>query len=135
MYPTKEQIMAREHKFRPGVLAAVREWKREHYRGWKDKDLVTKHYALAHLVGAVADLYEYPVAYRAGDVADHYDRASGTIMINFGNPSIVTALHELGHHLKGGSELAACRFSVWLFKKAFPRSFERLHFEGHLLRQ
>lgn len=132
MYPTKEEILAKEHKFRPGVLAAIKGWKVEQYHGWRDRPEHEKMEALRQLVADIAVIYDRPVRLEHGDF-DHYCRANETIYLF--RPSIVTALHELGHHLKGSSELAACRFSVWLFKKAFPRSFERLHFEGHLLRQ
>ena len=49
--------------------------------------------------------------------------------------SIISALHELGHHLKGRSELEACRFSVHLFKQCFPNAYEKLVWDGHMLKR
>jgi len=46
--------------------------------------------------------------------------------------SVVSYLHEFAHAL-GRNERGACRWSLNLFRKAFPRSFARCHFEGHLL--
>jgi hypothetical protein len=50
-----------------------------------------------------------------------------------GRTSVVTTLHEFAHAL-GKSEWEACRWSIWLFKTTFPKSFERLAFDGHLVR-
>lgn len=49
--------------------------------------------------------------------------------------SLITLLHELGHHFYGESELLACRFSVWLFREAFPKSYAKLEWEGHTLKR
>lgn len=49
--------------------------------------------------------------------------------------SLLTLLHELGHHFYGESELQACRFSVWLFRAAFPRSYAKLEWDGHTLKR
>jgi len=46
--------------------------------------------------------------------------------------SVVTYLHEFGHAL-GRDERGACRWSLNLFKRVFPQSFGRCHFEGHML--
>jgi hypothetical protein len=45
---------------------------------------------------------------------------------------VVTVLHEWGHVL-GLGERGACRWSVNLFRRVFPREFERLARVGHLL--
>lgn len=68
----------------------------------------------------------------AGEYA--YRPSDQTIMLDHNRPSIISALHELGHHLYGDSELQACRFSVWLFKEAFPKSYAKLRWEGHMLK-
>ena len=51
-----------------------------------------------------------------------------------GRLSVITFLHEVGHVLYGRSELKACRWSLQLFKKTFPRSFSGLLFERHVAR-
>ncbi len=52
-----------------------------------------------------------------------------------GRLSVITLLHEWGHVLKGSSEFEACRWSLRLFQKCFPRSFGRLRWEGHVGRR
>ncbi|MCY2953597.1 MAG: hypothetical protein NTU53_16700 [Planctomycetota bacterium] len=49
--------------------------------------------------------------------------------------SIISFLHEWGHRLYGASEFTACKFSLQLFRRCFPRSFARLRFEGHRARK
>jgi hypothetical protein len=51
-----------------------------------------------------------------------------------GKLSVITFLHEWGHAIHGSSELLACRWSVNLFRKIFPRQFEKLNSSGHMLR-
>ena len=49
-----------------------------------------------------------------------------------GRFSVVTFLHEFGH-ARGFGERAACRWSINLFAKCFPRSFARCRRVGHTL--
>jgi hypothetical protein len=51
-----------------------------------------------------------------------------------GRLSVITMLHEWGHRIFGRSEYQACRWSLALFKRCFPRSWKRLRFEGHMAR-
>jgi len=133
LYPTSEYIMANEMKFKVGTLQAVKAWKAEHFRGWKNKAAEEKMAALNALVDSLGLVYANPVGFRADkDSFDHYNRASKVITL--ANPSIITALHEFAHHL-GRDEFGACRWSVWLFKKVFPKSFAKLRFApgSHML--
>lgn len=50
-----------------------------------------------------------------------------------GRYSVVTFLHEFGHAL-GKNEKETCRWSINLFRHHFPKSFNRLVPEGHLLK-
>jgi hypothetical protein len=52
-----------------------------------------------------------------------------------GRLSVITFLHEWGHVLKGRSEFEACRWSLRLFEKCFPKSWARLRWEGHVGRK
>jgi hypothetical protein len=63
-----------------------------------------------------------------------YCQISDTITL-VGRLSVITFLHEWGHVLKGHDEFAACRWSLRLFQRCFPRSFSRLRWEGHVGRQ
>ncbi|MCI0703582.1 MAG: hypothetical protein L0241_21080 [Planctomycetia bacterium] len=49
-----------------------------------------------------------------------------------GRFSVVTFLHEFAH-ARGADERGACRWSINLFAKCFPRSFARCHQVGHTL--
>ncbi len=49
-----------------------------------------------------------------------------------GKLSVVTFLHEFAHSL-GFDENAACRWSINLFRKCFPRQYSRLIHVGHML--
>lgn len=51
-----------------------------------------------------------------------------------GRYSIVTFLHEFGHAL-GKNERGTCRWSINLFRKFFPKSYERLVPRGHVLQR
>lgn len=49
-----------------------------------------------------------------------------------GTLSVVTFLHEFAHAL-GMGEQDACRWSINLFRKCFPRQYSRLLHLGHML--
>ena len=49
-----------------------------------------------------------------------------------GKLSVVTFLHEFAHAL-GHDERKACRWSINLFRKCFPRQYSRLIHVGHTL--
>jgi len=53
----------------------------------------------------------------------------------YGKVSVLTFLHEWGHVLYGSSEYAACWWSINLFRKIFPKNFNKLRHraQGHLL--
>lgn len=51
-----------------------------------------------------------------------------------GRLSVITLLHELAHALRK-NERDACRWSLSLFKRVFPRQWARLRFEGHVARR
>ena len=57
--------------------------------------------------------------------------ALGLIVLR-GRLSVITALHEIMHLLHGSSERTAVARSLALFRAAFPRSFRRLTFSGHM---
>jgi len=63
-----------------------------------------------------------------------YNPKDNELMWDEAHPSIISTLHEFAHYRFGGSELTACRFSVWLFKEAFPESYAKLTWDGHMLK-
>ena len=63
-----------------------------------------------------------------------YSPATDTIILR-GRLSVVSFLHEWGHHLFGRSEYKASGWSLNLFRRIFPRSWARLRFDGHMVRR
>ncbi len=66
---------------------------------------------------------------RAG--RDCYIPALHTICLG-SRMSVVTYLHEFAH-ARGMDERQACRWSINLFRRCFPRSFARCDTRGHML--
>lgn len=54
-------------------------------------------------------------------------------IVIIGKLSVITFLHEWGHAIYGTSEREACRWSINLFRKIFPKQFAKLAVNGHLL--
>jgi hypothetical protein len=133
-YPTKEEILETEVKFKEETLGIVHEWKGQYYTNGKWK-ITDKNAALTELLKRISLFYKKPVEITIADYEPSYSPDEHTIYLNAERPSIVSSLHELAHHLKGNSELTACRWSVWLFKKTFPEAYEKLVWEGHMLRK
>jgi hypothetical protein len=132
-YPSREDIMGHEVKHRKEVLHVVRAWK-PLWKKARQSDEQTKFQALATLINQLADLYQKPiiVAYEPETPSCYYQPAIQRLVINK-TLSILSTLHEFAHHLYGSSETKACRWSVWLFKKTFPKAFNRLEWQGHML--
>ena len=133
MYPTEKEIMKGKGPPLKKEIETISSWKRENYSNWSSKDEDTKKKAIKKLILAVNEKRNgkrlrikfdknYPSC---------YNTKKNLIILH--NNSIITALHELGHHLFGKSELRACRYSIWIFKTVFPTSFNKLKFKGHLL--
>ena len=65
--------------------------------------------------------------------SSHYDPRGGEMVLT-GRLSVVTFLHEFAHAL-GRDERGACRWSLNLFRRCFPRSFARCRAEVPRLNQ
>lgn len=134
-YPNKEQILEKEIKFRKSTIQTVLAWKRKYYTDGKWCQ-INKNDALRELVINVANCYETKIDADIGpDNFACFDTVTNTLYLNSTRPSILTALHELAHAIKGNNEFIACRWSVWLFKKTFPKTYESLKWDGHTLKQ
>ena len=131
MYPTKQVILRRPVRHRQRTIALVQNWKRQ-YRG-----SLRSRMSLCILVSRLANLYDRPCTVRfidnPGETGAYYDPSTATITLNGARLSVVTTLHEFAHHLFGRSEVRACRWSVWLFRRTFRRSYRRLDWRGHML--
>lgn len=145
-YPTQEEIMSNPWRefvpdtpfYNENVITLVKNWKRSYLRHYRTSDNNQDRFLFVMNL-----LYALNEFYGGGRLQVHYFAHAG---IPFYSPldktivlappiSIISALHELGHHLFGEEELKACRFSVWLFKACFPKSFAKLKWEGHMLRK
>jgi hypothetical protein len=127
-YPTKEEIMNNPMKHKKEVIQTLKEFKKlPHPNGITYEDL----YGLLTCLSSVYNkpLYITNIPPQQGC---SYDPINKTIHLDNSN-SIISALHEFGHHLYGSSETKACRWSVWLFKKVYPKAFTLLEWKGHLL--
>ncbi len=133
-YPTSQEIMEKPIKHRLEAIEAIRGWKITDYPGWKDKATGEKLLALYRLITSLSIVYNKPVCVTNGHEY-HYSPLSSTIILDSRNPSIISTLHEFAHHIKGPSESKACKWSVWLFKKVFPKAFAKLEFipNSHML--
>lgn len=133
-YPTKEEIMEEPwptHK--RDVIRSIVSWKKEI---WKDAkyDSSRKARALIALVRILGNMYDKPCGFAIEENAPspRYDSATETIYMNE-SMSIISTLHEFAHHLYGSDEIKACRWSVHLFRKTFPRAYNQLVWQGHCL--
>ena len=139
-YPTKEDII--QHLYRPTEeeTEAVNAWKEQFYRKkWKKTPNSQKIVALKSLgdeillARGIPD-EEMPI-YAAGKAPWGYMSEITVLQMDERSPSIISLLHELGHHIFGPSEFEACKYSIGIFKHCFPKEAEKLVWDGHLLRK
>ena len=133
-YPTPEKIMAVPVNFKPETIEDVKVWAKKYLHGWKTQQIGYKRIALVALIQGLSNVYNKPCNSITSDEYA-YDPESQTIHLDEDKASILSTLHEFGHHLYGASELKACRWSIQLFKICFPKTFESLEWEGHMLKQ
>jgi hypothetical protein len=127
LYPTADEVLAApELTYRPEVVRFVFAWKRE----WQGRRRTPD--AIGALLRGLADVYQTPVDVTFMSGASDSADLRGHITLNADHLSVITALHEFAHHRFGASEMKACRWSVQLFRKTFPRTFARGRFVGHV---
>lgn len=134
-YPTKEEILSNPPSNIETDIRILAEWKEENYKDWKNKTLNMKWKALEELLQELAKHYSHPCKIEVNDSRNYYDPNTQTINLSDEKPSIISSLHEFGHHLYGESELKACSYSVWMFKTVFPKVFKKIKWEGHMIRK
>lgn len=126
-YPTKKEILTGGPLHTPRELKKLKRWKELFFPGWSALPKKVRFTLLRALITALAPQETYILA-----IKKEWAVAGNTIILGQ-TPSIISCLHEIGHLLHGGSELDACRYSVHLFKEAFPRSYAQLMWRGHVL--
>lgn len=130
-YPTPEEILAVEPRELAFFTERLQHWRTKHFKGWKNLTTEEKMEALISLINTMCEGEPPsidPFYGKYGYIADQ-----NILLLDQSNPSILSTLHEIGHCHFGRSELEACRFSVWLFRAVFPKSYAKLRWEGHLL--
>lgn len=137
---TEDGLKLRNH------TAILREWGSTKWKLAKGNEEL-EYRALSRLVRLLCDSYPraYPLVAKSlhayGYTPAPVSSIPNTPILSLLKPatgehySILSTLHELGHHLFGASELDACRFSVWLFRAAFPNAYDQLEWDGHTLRR
>lgn len=134
-YPTKEEILAKEIKYKSGTKKILSEWKETIWKKVRGSENVMEKFdAIKQLIEVLGARYEKPCLVRYCERCPSccYSPYTNTIYINK-TVSIISTLHEFAHHLYGSSELKACRWSVHLFKQVFEKSFNRLKWQEHML--
>jgi hypothetical protein len=135
-YPqTVLEVIDDNMTYRPAALHAVRAFARS--KPWRGEMEARKekYRQLNHDLSEAYGIPEPTLVFGQLDGGSsgnsYYHRTRHQIVLN-GRLSVVTMLHEWAH-ARGMNERNACRWSVNLFKRCFPRSFSRLVQVGHML--
>jgi hypothetical protein len=135
-YPTRDEILAVNQTFKPGVIGLVRNWKAD-WKTAKGADDAHKAMLVQVLAHELSDLYNraHPTVVLAERAFEEHGTYNATTNVITLSPpvSIITSLHEIAHHLFGHSERQATTWSVHLFKRVWPKAFARLEWRGHML--
>ena len=135
-YPeTVLEVLDDEMRFRPATLRAVQAFAfSKPWRGSLEKRK-KKFLTLNHDLASSCDIPEPDLRFERIDGTSSkgsYYQPNAHRIVMTGKLSVVTYLHEFGHAL-GKDEVDACRWSVNLFRRCFPRQFSRLVHRGHTL--
>ncbi len=138
-YPkTVAECIDDDLKYRRGTYTALKAFKRSRPWAGSQADMQEK---LRILNRKLAEIYEIEIPklvfvdkFPSGPCCFPHSKPSIIILqpTDDGRYSVVAFLHEFGHSL-GKGEKGACRWSLNLFKRIFPESYEKLEPEGHLL--
>ena len=137
IYPTKKEILAVRVRHNQKIIDTVREWKKKEWLPTtrkKNTSNIDKLEAITKLLKELAVITDKPtiIRYKPKMKSCGYLPSEKTIYLNE-HPSILSALHEFAHRTQGKDELTACRWSIWLFKRIFPKAFKELKWDGHRL--
>ena len=138
MYPASvAEVLDDQMTFKPRALRAVRNFRSS--KPWRGR-LEERQRKLRELHQQLCEAYGLAPPPRL--IFGNDDRtcsgrscfipAMNTIVLR-GRLSVVTYLHEFGH-VRGMGERRVCRWSINLFRRVFPRQYERCRHDGHLLR-
>lgn len=135
-YPaTVIEVLNRRMRFRPDVLIALDAFARSGPWQGSLQQRKQKFRKLLADLSAVYGIEPPKLIYghldgsRSGKSS--YDPTAHRIVLT-GKLSVVTVLHEFAH-ARGMDEHAACRWSLSLFRRCFPRQYSGLIHRGHML--
>lgn len=133
-YPkTVDECLDPKMRFKRATLAAMRRFARS--KPWRGDEfdklckLTALHWSLCRVYEVNTGLARYEGDGPSFDSS--FDSGRDVIELR-GRLSVVTYLHEFAHAL-GKDEPGACRWSINLFRRFFPKSFARLRSVGHTL--
>jgi hypothetical protein len=131
-YPsTVQEVLDPALTFKPAALRGVRAFARSKpWRGTpaeRRAKFQTLHDELCRVYGLTTKL-----TMRVWRLRNFPHYLPGEDRIVLPQLSVVTYLHEFAH-ARGADEWQACRWSINLFRRCFPRSFARCRFVGHTL--
>lgn len=129
------EVIDDNKKYRPAALRAVKAFARSKpWQGHED-ERKEKYRQLNRDLSTAYGIPEPVLIFGELDGSSsgssYYHPLRHQIVLN-GRLSVVTYLHEFSH-ARGMGERAACRWSVNLFRRCFPRSFSSLVQVGHML--
>lgn len=134
-YPTKEQILSKDPKIESIIIKTTLLWKKEYLKAWNKLPNEEKLKRLQILI-----MWLYWANFKTHNFLNirisniyQYDHEKQKIYLDQSNPNVISSLHELAHHIFGPSELKACRWSIWIFKECFPKQYEKLTWDRHML--
>ena len=137
-YPsTVAEVLDQRMKFRPAALLAISAFAQtKPWRGTVDERMVKfreLNTKLAAAYGIVVPQLVFGQLDGSDSGRSHYIPALHAIVLR-GRLSVVTFLHEFAH-ARGMNERRACRWSINLFRRCFPRSWSKVCFDDHLVRR
>lgn len=139
-YPTKTQILSNLYIPTKKEKKYINEWKIKYYDNkWKNYTKEEKIKYITFLIYEISMALQPTNGQWLPNIKTtkepwSYNQITKTINIDQTRPSIISTLHELGHHFHGTSELIACQYSTGIFKTCFPKTYRNLRWEGHMLK-
>ncbi len=140
-YPTSvQEVIVDNKKYRAAALRAVKKFAKSKPWCGTLSERQIKFRRLNHDLAAAYGVAEPHVVFGGmpaigGDSGSSCYIPAVQAIILRGKLSVVTYLHEFAHHLFGGNERKACRWSINLFRRCFPLSWEKINFDGHMVRR
>ncbi len=135
-YPeTVTEVRDPNMRFKPAALWAVRAFAKT--KPWKGTVVQRKekfrnlNRNLAAAYGITEPELDFGTLEGGHSGSSHYIPAVHRIVL-VGRASVVSFLHEFAH-ARGMGERGACRWSINLFRRVFPKQYAKLSHDGHML--